>query len=495
MGSTLLLLTVLACSPSPERVEGLPETPAAGPEPSLVILISLDTLRADHLGSYGYPEFTSPSLDALAAEGTLFEDASAPAPWTLPSHASMLTGLYPLEHGVVTAATELPQEVETLASLLEAEGFETAAVVNSSWLTQKTFGLTRDFDRFHAVNDSDYGRRTPSVWVTDQAIEWIREAKESPLFVFMHYYDVHADYASQPVYEKLFVEEYEGVADGTGWQLQAENFDPRHIAYCLSSFSADVCAFGSREKPRIIDENLRKPNFDQTDARHLEQLYDAGIRQLDAELGRFFRFLDDAGVRERALVIVTADHGEEFLDHGAVDHSMTAYQELLHVPMIWRGSGVPVGFRVKAPVSLVDIVPTVLSWVGASSVPTLAGQDLMPLMSQESEFDWRSRPIWGEASAAESQGAPLDSFYPLFRSVRQGSFKLIQEVRGGQTRLFDLEKDPLEQRDISAEQPERAQFLMEMLEARHTSAKRAAGEEVLLDPEDVERLRALGYVP
>ena len=491
----LLLLSGLACSLSPESDEVLSETSAAGPEPPLVILISLDTLRADHLGSYGYPEFTSPTLDAFAAEGTLFEDASAPAPWTLPSHASMLTGLYPLEHGVVTAETVLPQEVDTLASLLEAEGFETAAVVNSTWLTQKTFGLTRDFDRFHAVNDSDYGRRTPSVWVTDQAIEWIREARESPLFVFMHYYDVHADYASQSVYEKLFVTEYEGVADGTGWQLQAENFDPRHIAYCLSSFSADVCAFGSREKPRIIDESLRKPNFDQRDARHLEQLYDAGIRQLDAELGRFFRFLDAADLSERSLVIVTADHGEEFLDHGAVDHSMTAYQELLHVPMIWRGPGIPGGIRVEAPVSLVDIVPTVLAWVGASALPTLAGQDLLPLMSEESEFDWSARPIWGEASAAESQGAPLDSFYPLFRSVRQGSFKLIQEVRGGQTFLFDLERDPTEQRNLSVEQPERTQVLTELLEDRHRQANPSTGKEVQLDPEAIERLRALGYVP
>jgi len=465
--------------------------------PKLVVLISIDTLRADHLGLHGHTRFTSPVLDAFAAQGSVFEDASTPAPWTLPAHASMLTGHNPLGHGVVTPRTAFADDIPTLASMLAEVGFATAAVVNSTWLKQKTFGLTRDFDAFLAVDDADYGRRTPSTWVTDQAMDWVRELGDERLFLFMHYYDVHADYASLPAYETLFLTPYEGPADGTGWQLQTANFDERHIQYCTLSFDPAVCAFGSSEKPRVIDTKTRRVRFDADDVRHLEELYDAGIRQLDTELGRFFSFLDEVGLGDTALVIVTSDHGEEFMEHGRVEHFLTTYQEMLHVPLILRGPGIPVGQRVDKPVSLVDIVPTVLSLVGAPLPDGIDGLDLSPLLSGGDASAFLQRPLYGEAAGGEGHAPPLDSIYPVYRSVRLGSLKLIQNSMQGTSALYDLETDPREQRDVGSSQPEVAARLGALLTARFADfeARSRDPEAVELDPAERDRLRALGYLP
>jgi len=465
--------------------------------PEIVVLISIDTLRADHLGVYGHERFTSPVLDAFAAQGSVFEDASAPAPWTLPSHASMLTGLYPLGHGVITSKTALPDHVPTLASMLKTAGYETAAVVNSTWLKQTTFGLTRDFDAFLAVDDADYGRRTPSTWVTDQAVQWLRERGNERLFLFIHYYDVHADYASLPAYEKLMVTPYTGQADGTGWQLQRANFDEQHLALCADDFDPEICAFGSQAKPRVIDEHTDPVRFDAADVRHLEELYDAGIRQLDSELGRLFAYLDEEGLSKRSLVIVTSDHGEEFMEHGRVEHFLTTHQEMLHIPLILRGPGAPAGLRVSAPVSIVDLAPTVLSLVGAPVEHALDGLDLSPLLRGGDPRPFVERPLFGEAAGAEGHGEPLRAIYPVYRSVRQGRFKLIQDSLTAESRLYDLESDPTERSDIRSRQPEVAARLEAALEARHreVAAGGADAAPAVLDPEEIDRLRALGYVP
>ena len=187
-------------SPSPKTKVENPSANQA--KPQLIILISIDTLRADHMSLYGYDRLTSPNLDLFASEGTVFADASSVAPWTLPAHASMLTGLYPLRHGVIEPARKLPQEIPTLAGLLAEDGWHTAAVVNSAWLLKKNHEITRDFDEFLFVEES-FEQVLPTKFVADKAIRWIEEAGSSKLFVFMHYYDVHSDYTSMPQYEKL----------------------------------------------------------------------------------------------------------------------------------------------------------------------------------------------------------------------------------------------------------------------------------------------------
>ncbi len=472
--------------------------PVAGPR--AIVLISVDTLRADHLGLYGHPRFTSPILDEFGSEGVVFTDVSAPAPWTLPSHASMLTGLFPRRHGVVTSSTGLAEGIGTLAGWLAAAGWDTAAIINVIWLKRETYGLTRDFQEYLSIQNPDYSRREPSTWITDQAITWLREQAERPLFLFVHYYDVHADYASLPEYERLLVSPYEGKADGSGWQMERANFNDAHISLCLRDFSALNCQFGSAELKRRIDESMQRVRFDAEDIRHLEELYDAGIRQLDSELGRLFRFLDESGRSEDTLVVVTSDHGEEFMEHGRLTHFLSTYEESLRVPLILRGPGLPSGTRIEKPASLVDLAPTLLGMAGVSTPEALDGLDLSPLWKSSDRSDsWPERAIFGEGSGGIQYSRNMPGVYPIFRSVREGNFKLVEILNesGSGYALYDLAADPGETVDRAADQPLRTARLKRVLEARyrdpHVAPPRAPAVE--LDPSEIDELRALGYVP
>jgi arylsulfatase A-like enzyme len=189
------------------------------PPPARVLLVSIDTPRPDHLGAYGYARPTSPHLDAFAKGGVVFEDVTSTAPWTLPAHASLFTGVYPGRHGLATSNAKLSDSVATLATQLATSGFATAAVVNSNYLSQ-TFGLERGFQRFRYVVES-VTQREPSRAITDQALAWAKELAGQRWFLFFHYYDVHSDYRSLPEYEAQFVRPYAGTLDGTTAQLMA----------------------------------------------------------------------------------------------------------------------------------------------------------------------------------------------------------------------------------------------------------------------------------
>jgi len=469
------------------------------PGPSTIVLISVDTLRADHLGVYGHHRFTSPILDAFAAQGVVFEDASATTAWTLPSHASMLTGLFPLRHGVVTANNALSEEVETLAGWFDQAGWETAAIVNAIWLKRERYGLTRDFQKYLFVEEADYHRRSPSSWATDQAIEWVGAQRDRPLFLFLHYYDVHADYASLPEYERLFLSPYEGRADGSAWQIERANFADAHIAHCLEEPDSRPCIFGSKEKPRRIDAEMERVEFNAEDVQHLEELYDAGIRQLDTELGRLLAFLDSSGRGDDTLVVITSDHGEEFLEHGRVGHFLTTHQQSLRVPLIMRGPGLPAGIRVDTPVSLVDLAPTLLALAGLPGRDDLDGLDLSGLWRDSDPRPFSQRYLYGEASGGIQEQERLPGVYPIFTSIRQGDFKLIVRRLGPDAEylLYDLAEDPEERRDIASQHRDRVTLLAGLLEQRLAEypAAKATGEAVELDPAEIEELRALGYAP
>ena len=459
----------------------------------IILLLSIDSLRPDHLGLYGYERFTSPVLDEVARAGVIFEDASAAAPWTLPSHASMLTGLYPLRHRVVTSKTRLPDDVPTLAKLLATHGFDTAAVVNSEWLKKENFQLTRDFSKYLWA-DTSVDRKAPNSWVTDQAIEWIEGLGEQPLFLFVHYYDLHSDYTSEPYFEALFSRPYEGKVDGTGWQLKQSVLEEDYIESCHRNFETARCSFGDEY---VVDESVHRLHFDEADVRHLIDLYDAQIRQLDTELSRLFSVLRRHGLLESTLLVVTSDHGEEFMEHGRVEHFIPTYQPVLRVPLMLRGPGVPAGLRVEAPVSSVDIVPTLLELARVPIPSGLDGLDLSPLWSGGGRQAFDERLMYGEAAGGIQYNFFGDGLFPVFRSVRQGRHKLVYESKGDTHALYDLEVDPGEKFDVSQSQPEVTARLMEAMSARYENFRPEpdAGNEAVLEPDDLERLRALGYVP
>jgi len=427
-----IALMVSACSEAPYPVRN-------------VILISIDTLRADHLGSHGHDRPTSPNLDAFAAAGIVFEDASATSPWTLPSHASLLTGRYPTGHGVWTEDHRLGDDVPVLAAVMSESGFDTAAIVNTLFLGPR-FGIARGFAHFDVI-ESDQSRQGAAKRITDRAIERLDGRRDERNFLFVHYYDVHSDYLSLPRYEQLFAPE-PGRFTGRTIQL-------------LLAIRGDV-PIGA------------------ADADRLARLYDGGIRQLDDELGRFFGWLREHAWLEDTLVIVTSDHGEEFLEHGGLLHGSTHYQEVLHIPLMFGGAGIPAGRRIRTPVSLVDVAPTILSILGIPAPPGIDGADLRPLWSEPRELA-AERLLFAEAGSRE------------LRSVRSGRIKLITDMPAGRSELYDLAIDPAETRNLAAERPE----LVDALAAEISDLAASAREPQLapeLDDDEKERLKALGYL-
>ncbi|HEY7696880.1 MAG TPA: sulfatase [Vicinamibacteria bacterium] len=433
-----LALAGLACGARVER-------------PRLVVLVSVDTLRADHLGLYGYERPTSPVLDALARESTVFEQAMSASPWTLPSHATLLTGLYPSRHGLTSHERYLSSSLTTLAQYFSQAGYRTAAVVNSHNLSPE-FGLDRGFQQYRYVEERTE-RREPSTEITDQGVEWIRGAGKDPLFLFLHYYDVHSDYASLPEYEREFLRPYDGIADGTTAQL--------------ALYREGKVSLSPADAPRLIDR------------------YDAGIRQMDQELGRLLSFLREGGPGEKALLLVTSDHGEEFFEHGGVLHGQTQYQEVLRVPLLIRGPGVPAGRRVPTPVSLIDVVPTLLTLAGIGTPEGLDGLDLAPLWS-EGGGRLEERYLFSEADHNNVE-------HDITRSVRYRGFKLHYNRLSRERRLYDLARDPEERKDISSGEGKAMAALSQRLD-RFMAMEKVEAPVRALSEEEIEKLRSLGYL-
>ena len=315
MRARLLLLAaaLAACSPAP---------------PKRVLLVSIDTLRADHLGSYGYAEAHTPVLDDLAARGVRFEHAIAPVPLTLPSHATLLTGMDPPAHGVRSnAAFRLDASVPTLAERFQAAGFATAAFIGASVL-DRHFGLMRGFEHYddrmpeaHSLRSRGFPERPADV-VVDAALDWLDTAPER-FFLWIHLYDPHAGYEPPPEYLERFA---------------------------------------------------RNP-------------YDGEIAFVDDQLARLLEGLRAAGPESENLLVVTADHGESLGEHGESSHAYFVYDATQRVPLIVQGAGVPEGRVVTTPVRLMDVAPTLVELARLEPLASAQGQSLTPLFSDGAR-DW-----------------------------------------------------------------------------------------------------------
>lgn len=424
--------------------------------PTNVILISIDTLRADHLGCYGYSRPTSPILDRLASQGLLFENVMSTSPWTLPAHGTLLTGLYPSRHGLTAYNTRLPAGIITLADILKEHGFLTAAIVNTHVLTAR-YGLNQGFSDFTYV-DENLRLREPTR-VGAKAVKWLSKHKAEPFFLFLHYFDIHSDYCSLPYYEKQFVRPYQGFADGTTKQL--------------------------------IDFYRGQVHFDQNDAEHLIDLYDASIRQMDDGIAHLLQLLDFNELLDKSLVIVTSDHGEEFLDHGGVLHSRTQYQELIHVPLIVRGPGITHSKRIKHPVSLVDIMPTILSLLAIDKPAWLDGLDLCPLW-QKSDFKLAPRYLFAEGSRIMLPDKKIKDI-DIKRAVRHFRYKLHYDKSTKAVQLYDLWNDPREKIDVAAKHANLVGSMLSQLKDFMNIGIKGAPLPPL-SPQDVQKLKSLGYL-
>ena len=444
----LACLATLACA---ERGAAPDPAPAARPN---LILISIDTLRADRLGCYGYDRPTSPSLDRLASEGVLFERATANSPWTLPSHGSMLTGLFPKNHGLTRNAALLSASIPTLAELLSASGYVTLGLSSSIFVSERN-GLHRGFDRFRRelvgdrVSDETYARAQ-----VDQAIQWLEDLPgSSPFFLFWHNYDLHSNYTPESSFRALFERPLESSVDGTTAQLQAFRRGELELS------GADFARLGD--------------------------LYDGEIREFDQELGRFLAYLEESGLREDTVLVVTSDHGEEFGEHGGVLHGRTQYQEVLHVPLVVAGPGIPGSRRVPGLTQLSDVFSTLLELSGTES-PPVDGTSLVRAWSEGPRFPGPERLSFAEADHRNEEN-------DIKRAVRLGEWKLLLDRLSGESRLFDLRSDPGESIDVSDREPEIAERLLAALE-RYQAGGATVAESRTLTDDEIATLRSLGYI-
>jgi arylsulfatase A-like enzyme len=449
----LLALAGAAC--------GSAEAPA-GPRARNLVLISVDTLRPDHLGCYGHTRATSPAIDALAARGARFTDVTAAAPWTLPSHATLLTGLYPSHHGVKSHETRLAAETTTLAEEFQAAGFQTFAVVNSHNLGAPQFQLAQGFQRWRYVTETFEDRekrlRTGNMGpvVLDEARSFLAERDAArPFFLFLHFYDVHSDWTPDQEHRAAFVAPYDGKLDGGTQQLQ-----------------------GVRNRGEQLSER---------DLAFLRELYDAEIRTLDDLLGGFFAWLGQEQLIDDTLVVLTSDHGEEFQEHGSVLHGRTQYQELLAIPWIMAGPGVPAGRVLDTPVHGIDIAPTVRALLGVEPRAAMDGIDVSPLFAGGA-----LEPRLFFAEADQNNKVPGQQEVDRKVMVRRGGAKLIADRVQQRLELYDLATDPGETRELSTARPQDTEELRQALE-RFRAGARSAQPIAAPSAEEQERLDAMGY--
>ncbi len=454
-----------------------------------IVFISIDSLRADHLRCYGYSRPTSPSLDRIAREGALFESVIAESSWTLPTHISMLTGLSSYVHGVEQDQTRLAARVPTLASRLREEGYRTKGIYSGPYL-RPVFGFAEGFDEYEGVYgmtaleeaiaeldstesqnalreaDALSHRTVTSPAITEKAIDFISRDRDAPFFLFLHYFDVHYDYIPPEPLWREFDPDYDG-------ELSGDNF---------------------RKDPAI------HPDMSSEDLEHLIALYDAEILFTDQYIGQLLDALDRNGLGERTLLVVTADHGEEFFEHGNKGHRFTLHDEVLKVPLLLRQPGrVPAGLRVREQVQHVDFMPTILSLLDITLETTVSGMGVAHLLDSSG----------GEAprTAISRLVLPNDN---VSVSARTKTYKYLVNQESDRRRevLYDLVRDPGEQEPVTLRLVRGTKSLSALdgfrktlmdAELREVDVREAHGgarNERVEVPDDVEeQLRSLGYVP
>ncbi|MHC5209188.1 MAG: sulfatase [Planctomycetota bacterium] len=368
-----------------------------------VLLISIDTLRADHLGCYGYERPTSPRLDELARAGVVYGQVVSPSNWTLPSHASLLTGRMPARHALLDDGVRLDAGVPTLAEGMRAAGYHTLGVVAHVYVS-RAFGLERGFDVFDDGLIAGGTTNPVAAQVVDRVLAHVDEAPPGPLFLFVHLFDPHWSYTPPAPWDTAFTDpDYAGPMDGS--------------------------------YARMIGVEDPGAPIHRADLDQLVALYDGEIASTDAQIGRLLDGLVERGLLEDAVVVVTGDHGEEFKDHGALGHGKTLFEEQLRVPLILAGHpGLPPGTRREDPVSTVDIAPTLLALAGAERRADLFGRDLA------------DRPAGSRLLVSETQ-----RFGYTMRAGRLGPHKLIRNLTTGREAYFDLAGDPGEGTELAVD--------------------------------------------
>ena len=399
-----------------------------------IVLITLDTTRADHLPAYGYSEVKTPHLDSLARRGVLFEQAAANSPLTLPVHCSILTGMYPTYHGVrINGNTALNEEQITTAEVLSAQGYQCGAFIGAFVLDGR-WGLKQGFQHYDDQFDLkkykhiDLGAiQRPGNEVIDAALDWLEEQKSTPFFAWIHLYDPHTPY----------------------------------------------------EPP--------EPYLSEYGPRGLTGLYDGEIAFMDEQIGRCLSWLENNGLDKSTILILVGDHGEGLGSHGEGTHGYFIYDYAIHVPLIivtpFEGLR---GVRVSSQVRIVDIFPTLMEIVAVTPPAETHGRSLLPLM-------FRPQKEEDGFAYAESMSPNLQFGWSSIHSLRTTQYKYIDAPKA---ELYDLTRDPGEQTNLLRQYPDIAREMKDTLDRLMEETSRGAPtpQAANLDKETIEKLSALGYI-
>ncbi len=445
----------------------------------LALLISIDTLRPDRLGLYGASRQTSPELERLAADGIVFETAVAAAPWTIPSHATLLSSTWPQVHAA-NARAPIAESVALLPGILRAAGWQTAGFVDTAYLGSK-FGFDRGFDHFddEAPPPGDY-RRGARV-LRQRLLSWLASADERPAFVFWHLMDVHGPYSASAPFGGAFRQSVASQRPGPRLEQL------RRLAY---------------------HDYLRLDRFSSFD--DLVATYDEGVAVADAVVGGLLQVLRDAGLYDEALIVVTSDHGESFLDHGVwVGHGLFLTDDELRVPLVVKLPGNRhAGARVREMVGLIDVAPSILDALGVAAAGSFQGRSLL----SPAPGDPASLPevVYGFSSNIGAPflrtrqykyigpaGMTVEKILAVHLKARENALQTSLPV---DEQLYHLRRDPGESSSLAAAQgpaklaPLRALLVRYEAEARARREGAPAAVTPELSVQEREQLRALGYV-
>ncbi len=405
-----------------------------------VVLITVDTLRADHLGIYGFERNTSPNIDRLAAQSLVFTDMLCEQPQTGPSLIAMHASRLPRLTGAIRNGVPMPNGTPTAAMLFNVAGYETAAIVSNWNLKPNLSNLQQGFDHY----DSDFGKgrfgkerheMTADV-VTDRAMKWL-EARDTakPMFFWVHYMDPHAPYLSKRGFEEQLGHQRDG---------------------------------GKRTDPAA-------------------ERYQTEVAFVDQQIKRLL----DALPKEDTYIVFTADHGEGLGEHGEWGHSRYLYQTTMHVPLFIHGPGVELG-RSAAPVRGIDLAPTLLGLAGIAPAASMAGMDLRKALP-ENDTPRVVETYGGEVPEGEDVREALATRSPQRQSIIQAGWKLIAS-EGGSVELYNLLEDPAEAHNLADQFPEKRDELLRQIQAWHEQTPRNQSTAKDLSEADLQRLEANGYL-
>lgn len=494
-----MVILIVGCENGNSRADGDTPIRDARNKPNIVLMI-VDTLRADRLGAYGNPAGLTPAIDMIASEGVLFEQCVASSPWTLPSISSLFCSFYPSVHKTVSFRTvedmkqgrakkvrifDKADQFDTIPEFLHEIGYATAGISANPFI-QEEYGFGAGFDFW----DGSFAENTvPGKEVNDAAISWLEGAWDAdrPFFLYLHYMDVHGPYDAEPRFLDPLVEL---LRNDPGQKLTSREF-------------------------KRLNGYIRKPPKNDSHPEWYESLrmyrkywsvrYDAGVRESDHYLGELVTYLKQRRLWDNAYVIVTADHGEALNEHDHWEHGYSQHQTDLHVPLVLRWPGVlPAGERVSQRVRLIDLFPTLVEQLDASTaIPDVQGESLLPLILG-------SPDAAGRLTFAEALKGSIESGYEQ-QAVFDGPWKLIQTTHPPHNRrsrnsdpsrttfqLYHLVDDPRENTNLAETEQETVAAMRDLLEKQavenRTIRPRVIPHERVIPESTSRKLESLGYV-